>query len=301
MIIRRPGQVAPGLHMLGDPGVPVFLLDGDAPVVFDAGFSCMGPLYAGEIEKLLDGRHPARLLLTHSHFDHCGCAGYLKERFPGMEVGASPNAVKVFSRPSAMATIRALNHDAAKMVAKAAGVRVPDLPCRDVTVDFTLEGGQEIPAGPGATVRVLETPGHTRDCVSFFIPEKNALVCSEAAGIPDATGYIICDFLVDYDVFLDSLKSLAALCPEVVCLGHGCVLTGKDARGYLPEAVRQCEESRGMFERLLEEEGGEVSAVMARVRAFEYDPKPLPKQPEPAYLLNLEARINTIKRRMQKA
>ncbi|MFH2099110.1 MAG: MBL fold metallo-hydrolase [Pseudomonadota bacterium] len=298
MILWEPGEVAPGLHVLADAGVPSFLLDAEKSLLFDAGFACMGPLYATEIRRVLGGRSPAFLLLTHSHFDHCGSASYLAGEFPGMRVGASPLAAKVFSRPTAMETIRFLNENAARMVAEAKGAEVPDLACGDIALDLELSGGDEIQAGPGMTVRVLETPGHTRDCLSFFLPEMKALVCSEAAGIPDSTGAIICDYLVDYDLFTASVEKLAALDLDVICLGHACVLTGGDARSYLPEVLRQCQESKDMFERLLAEEHGDEERVTARVRALEYDPKPFPKQPEPAYLLNLAARIAVMKKRM---
>jgi hypothetical protein len=43
---------------------------------------------------------------------------------------------------------------------------------------------------------------------------------------------------------------------------------------------------------LLDQEHGEVDRVVARVKAQEYDPQPQPKQPEPAYLLNLRARVS---------
>ena len=297
MIHTQPGEVAPGLHVLADAGVPVFILDAERPVLFDAGFACMGPLYAAAARNILGSRTPAHLLLTHSHFDHCGSASYLANEFPGMAVGASPLAARVFSRPSAMATIRFLNENAARMVARTTGRSVPDLACGDVSIGLELSEGDEVDAG-GAVVRVLETPGHTRDCLSYFIPERKALLCSEAAGIPDSTGYIISDYLVDYDLFVASVEKLAALSVEVVCLGHGCVLTGDDARAYLPEALRQCRESRVMFERLLAEEHGDEACVAARVRALEYDPKPFPKQPEPAYLLNLAARVSVMKKRM---
>jgi hypothetical protein len=36
---------------------------------------------------------------------------------------------------------------------------------------------------------------------------------------------------------------------------------------------------------------------MARVKRIEYDNKPDPKQPEPAYLLNLAAKINAVAKR----
>jgi deoxyadenosine/deoxycytidine kinase len=46
-------------------------------------------------------------------------------------------------------------------------------------------------------------------------------------------------------------------------------------------------------------EGGNVQKVMAQIKAIEYDPIQEPKQIEPAYLLNLEAKVKVIKRRLE--
>jgi hypothetical protein len=37
-----------------------------------------------------------------------------------------------------------------------------------------------------------------------------------------------------------------------------------------------------------------VNRIKQRIRAYEYDANPAPKQPEPAYLINLEARIKAV-------
>ena len=51
MIIDKTGKIVGSFFMLGHPGVPVYLIDGDEPALFDAGFSCLGELYIQEIKK----------------------------------------------------------------------------------------------------------------------------------------------------------------------------------------------------------------------------------------------------------
>jgi hypothetical protein len=55
-----------------------------------------------------------------------------------------------------------------------------------------------------------------------------------------------------------------------------------------------------MVERFLQEEDGDVDRVITCVKAEEWDPKPLPKQPEEAYLMNTKTRVKTIMKRMEK-
>jgi hypothetical protein len=41
-------------------------------------------------------------------------------------------------------------------------------------------------------------------------------------------------------------------------------------------------------------EKGDLRRVIERIRETEYDPLPSPKQTEPAYMINLEARIKSV-------
>ena len=54
---------------------------------------------------------------------------------------------------------------------------------------------------------------------------------------------------------------------------------------------------KGMVERLLNEENGDLEAVQRRIKAIEWDHNPGMRQPEPAYLLNLAARVQTVMRK----
>ena len=107
-------------------------------------------------------------------------------------------------------------------------------------------------------------------------------------GTPDETGYIVTDCLVDYDVHYRSMERLNTLDVETLCLGHIYACTGSDARLHMDQSLVQSRRFRRMAEDFLDEEKGDVQAVMKRVKAFEWDGKPGIRQPEPAYVLNLE-------------
>ena len=86
---------------------------------------------------------------------------------------------------------------------------------------------------------------------------------------------------------------------EVLCLGHRQALNGQDANNYFQKSMTHCRDFLNLVETSLTEEGGDVHKVIARVKAIEYDPIQEPKQIEPAYLLNLEAKVNAIQRRLE--
>jgi hypothetical protein len=55
-----------------------------------------------------------------------------------------------------------------------------------------------------------------------------------------------------------------------------------------------------MVEKFLFQENGDVEKVVERVKKTEWDPRPWPKQPESAYLLNTWNRVNTIWKKLEK-
>lgn len=291
MIFQDTGQVAPGFHVLGSAAVPSYLLDGPRPLLFEAGFSCLGPLYERSARAVLGQRRPEALLLTHVHFDHCGGAAYLRGAFPGLKVAGSSRAGRILGRPGALDLIAQLNQAAAE----SAQVWQPGLelgpPFAPFSLDLQLSDGQKLDLGLEAPLQVLATPGHTWDHLSYYLPHAGILVAGEAAGCPDTTGYIFTEFLVDYQAYVDSVKRLAGLEVELLCLGHHYVYTGKEARTHFGRSLAAAREFKEWVEHLLATQGGDLARVMELVQAQEWDPKPEPKQPMPAYLLNLEARV----------
>jgi glyoxylase-like metal-dependent hydrolase (beta-lactamase superfamily II) len=298
MIFKNTGKIIDDLYMVGTPAMPVYLVDGEKPAIFDAGLAFLGKIYANGIRQILGRRNLQYCFLTHSHFDHCGSVSVLKKEFPGLKVVASENAKNVLSRPNALVLIRKLTQ-AAEPLAKSIGIELAEFErFEPFEIDVTLKDGEFVELSRDLTVQVIETPGHTRDCLSYFIPQKKVLFCSEAAGVPDETGYIVSEALVDFDQYYESMRRLSEVEYEVLCLGHRQALNGQDANNYFQKSMTQCRDFLNLVETSLIEKGGDVQKVIAQIKAIEYDPIQGPKQIEPAYLLNLEAKVKVIKKRL---
>jgi len=299
MIIRNTGKIVDGLYMVGTPAMPVYLLDGETPALFDAGLAFLGRIYTDGIREIIGDRNLHYCFLSHSHFDHCGAVAVLKKSFPKLKVAASESVKKILVRPNAVALMRELTRTAEQMAVNI-GVESAEFDrFEPFAVDVTLKDGELIELAGGLTVQAIETPGHTRDCLSYFIPQKKVLFCSEAAGIPDAAGHIVCEALVDFDQYYESLTKLSAIQFDVLCLGHRQALNGREARQYIRKSMADCRQFLNLVETCLAEESGDVQQVIGRIKAIEYDPITEPKQIEAAYLLNLEAKVKAIKKRMQ--
>lgn len=299
MIFKNTGKIIDDLYMVGTPAMPVYLLDGEVPAIFDAGLAFLGKLYAAGIREIIGDRGLHYCFLSHSHFDHCGSAAVLKKSFPMLKVVASERVKKVLGRPNAITLMGELTR-AAEQMAKSIGIEMDQFdPFEPFAVDVTLKEGQCLELSADATVQAFETPGHTRDCLSYFIPQKKVLFCSEAAGIPDETGYVVSEALVDYDQYFESMRRLSKMEYEVLCLGHRYALTGQEAKSYFEKSMTHCRQFLNLVERALHEYGGDVQKTILRIKAIEYDPIKGPKQIEAAYLLNLEAKIKAIKKRLE--
>ena len=299
MIIQNTGKIIDGLYMVGTPAMPVYLLDGEKPAVFDAGLAFLGRIYTDGIREIIGDRDLHYCFLSHSHFDHSGAVAMLKKSFPELKVAASERVKKILGRPNAVALMKELTH-AAEQMAESIGIELTEFDrFEPFEVELTLKDGDFIELSRGLTVQAIETPGHTRDCLSYFIPQKKVLFCSEAAGIPDATGYIVSEALVDFDQYYESMTRLSKMEYDVLCLGHRQALNGRDAKHYLQKSMTHSLNFLNLVETCLAEEGGDVRKVISRIKAIEYDPIKEPKQIEAAYLLNLEAKVKAIKKRMQ--
>jgi len=301
MIFNKTGFVTSEFHVTGLPWSPVYLFNCTRPVIFEAGFACAGRLYENDIRAILKGRQPDILFLTHAHWDHCGGTSYIKESFPGIKVAASERAASIIKRPNAQNLIRTLSKDVIPFIGEYYGIdrtELLDEPFKPFNVDIMLEDGRTIQIDDNLTVQVIATPGHTRDHLCYYIPERKILIATEASGVQDRTGNIVPEFLVDYDMYVTSMKRLMELPAEILCQGHHFVFVGREAvRDFFTRSLREAEYFKNHVIELLRSKNGSVEDVMRKIKAEQYDRNPGPKQTESAYLLNLRTRISHLAER----
>ena len=291
MIIKTTGRIADYFYILGQHNFPTHLLLGRKPALFEAGLACLGSTYVNAIQSMLPQTQPSYLFLTHVHFDHCGAAAYLKRAFPDMKICASEQGRDIIQRPNAVKTIGMLSKEVFSWVEAQSPGLAEKVPFEPFEVDEVVSDGDRIDIDREMSVQVLATPGHTWDALSYYIPEKKLLLAGEAGGIMDPTGFFFTEFLVDFDSYLNSMERLAALEVDILSQSHHQVFTSEDARSFFPRSIKAAHRFKERVETLLDREHGDIEKVVSKIKAEEYDPKPDPKQPEPAYLINLNARV----------
>ena len=272
--------------------MPAFLLTSKTPVLFDAGVTAMGPQYLKDISTHLGNTDRlAYILLTHSHFDHCGACPFLKRKIQGLKIAASAHAAKILEKPSAVELMRTLSSTFEKNFRDIIGNE--DVSFTPVAVDLILRDGDELDYGGGWKVRVIETPGHTKDSLSYYIPRIKTLIAGEAVGIYN-NSEIQPEFSSSYIDYMASLEKLATLDIDILAMAHVHILTGDDARKHIGRSIESAVSFKKRIENYLDMFNGDRERVVEAILREDYDETQPLRQDKKSFLLNLNAKIRVI-------
>lgn len=250
MLIRDPPvEPAEGLWMLGTNEYPLFLFRGrSACTIFEGGTGAMGPLLAEQIRQLGIATDAVRqVVVTHAHPDHVMAVPLFREMFPGLVVLASQAAAATLSAQKAISFFCQVDEALTGSLLKAGLIaerhRPGPLAEKRIAVDRVIKEGDTIDAD-GAAFGVLATPGHSDCSLSFHEPGRGILLIS------DATGYYMPaheawwpNYFTGYGAYLNSVRRLADLASEVLCLSHNGVVKGADdVAAYFRGAIAATQE-----------------------------------------------------------
>ncbi len=296
------GIITGEITVAGNPIYPAYVVKGkEKNLMIDAGLNMLGPLYIQSLEELLGSRNNLHyLVITHSHYDHLGALPYLKRKIPALKLGGHPLIPGLLKKASVIDTMNRFSEMQREMFKDVTGDE--DVHLESVDFDVLLKEGDTIDLG-GLTCQVLETPGHTRDGLSFYFPEIKALFPGEIIGVPDwETGTEVqVEFLNSYKDYLKAIERIIDLRPEFIGMAHGWYFTGRDAALYLEQSLTATIEYRNLIEGHLKSSGGDIKKTIEDIARREYDEKGTIFQERNAYLANLTAQVKHIAKMVKKS
>jgi len=258
LMSNPPVEIAERLWMLGTAAYPLYLFKGESEgAIFEGGTGSMGPLVRQQARQLgIGDDFVKQVVITHAHPDHVMAVPLLREIFPAVTVLASETAAKTLAAEKAISFFCQVDDALTNSLMKAQVIREEHRPSpfpdKQIAVDRTLKEGDGVAVGSGVRFEVLETPGHSDCSLSFFEPVGKTLLISDASGyyLPEHDCWWP-NYFTGYEAYLGSMRRLAALHAETLCLSHNAAIKGADdVVSYFERAISATEQ---YHERIIQE------------------------------------------------
>jgi len=253
MLIKDPPvAIVDDLWMLGTNQYPLYLVKGDGEAaVFEGGVGAMGKVLAEQLRRLgVAGDAVKQVVVTHAHPDHVMAVPAFRVMFPGAAVLGSAVAAKTLAAEKAIAAFCDIDQMLTGSLLASGTIheehRPEPLKEKQIAVDRVLKEGDAVAVGR-LSFTVLETPGHSDCSLSFHEPQAGILVISDATGyyLPEENTWWPCYF-AGYGKYLDSMRRLAGLGAEVLCLSHNGAIRGRDdVAAYFRDCIAVTEAYHG--------------------------------------------------------
>lgn len=249
MLIKNPPvQITDSLFMLGTQEYPMYLVKGpNESAIFEGGVGSMAPLLSHQLQQLdINCKTVKQLIVTHAHPDHVMAVPQLRQILPDVKVAASKAAEGTLGVEKAVKFFGKVDKGLTESLINAGSIteqhRPEPMKDKTITIDRVVGDGDKINVDYLA-FDVLETPGHSDCSLSFYEPGSSILIISDATGyyIPEHN-YFWPNYFAGYYDYVKSIRKLALLTTDILCLSHNAVIKGAEAvKAYFEGALTSTE------------------------------------------------------------
>ena len=174
------------------------------------------------------------LLLTHSHYDHIGGVPVILKNFRVKNIFAHSYLKNVLKSEKAIRIINNLNKIELSVLDPFLNYEFePFEITNEVRENDFLDFGK---------IKILfyETPGHTKDSVSYYMLPYKIIIPGEAIGVPNKDdSYILPQFLSSFETYIESINKIKNLDIEFVGLPHEHLIFGKEnVKNYIENSLK---------------------------------------------------------------
>jgi len=263
------------------------LMGSQYTAIFDCGMMFCAGETISNVKKALKGRTLDFLFLTHTHYDHVGALPLFRKEWSNLKVITSETGKGILLKDTPRRVIRELSLTAAKIYNVDLKFDYSD----DLFhADITVADNEIISLG-GLSVQTLFTPGHTRDSLSFYVPEIKLLILNETPGIlmPDGSAYPC--YLTSYNDMVKSIEKCSQLPFEHLSISHRGVIDSKIAGSFLEKALAAGRTCRDFILDMKNKNYSEEEMLNGYFNKYATETL-LKYQPKEAFLANARATIS---------
>jgi len=248
VIIDRPGKVTDRILLLGRKESCVYILKGEEEyVLLGGGTAYIVPEVVEQLKEFAIAEQKIkRIVILHSHFDHCGIVPFFKKRWPWAKVTASSRAKDLLSDPKVIESIDYLNKALIAEHGREEEGEDLGLEFSGIDVEEVVKGGDILSCGD-LSMEVIDVPGHSSCSVAVYVPGEKAMFASDAGGVPFGD-QVFTAANSNFDKYQESLEKMAGYEIDVYLAEHFGARTGDDSRGYLEKAMEAAIKTRGILE-----------------------------------------------------
>lgn len=248
MIFETPGKITDRIWLVGRKEACAYIVGGeDEYALIGGAMAYVVPDVLAQLDQFgIAPRSIHRMIILHSHFDHCGMVPALKRLWPWAAVTASQRSLELLQKKKVVESIAMLNQVMLEKNGMTEGRPSMDLSFSAIDVESAVGEGDMLTCSD-LSLEVLNVPGHSSCSIAVYIPEEKALFASDAGGVPFGDK-IFTAANANFDLYQQSLGKMAAKDVHIHLAEHYGARAGDEGKRFLKDAIAAAAETRRELE-----------------------------------------------------